>query len=66
MTGYRWTTTNITQKIPLVGEYFQSSNMEDGEVGKPGMHTFQVKAIEPGVTKLQLKKWRSWEGTRDF
>ncbi|PGB02977.1 peptidase inhibitor I42 [Bacillus toyonensis] len=61
-TGYRWTTTQVNQQIPLVGEHFQSSNMGDGAVGKPGIHKFQVKAIEPGVTKLQLKKWRSWEG----
>ncbi|WP_260870140.1 protease inhibitor I42 family protein [Bacillus cereus] len=46
-TGYRWTTTNINYQIPLVGEHFQPNNTGDGTVG------------EPGVTKLQLKKWRS-------
>ncbi|MED3038493.1 protease inhibitor I42 family protein [Bacillus tropicus] len=49
-TGYRWTTTNINHQIPLVGEHFQPNNTGDGTAGKPG------------VTKLQLKKWRSWEG----
>ncbi|MBG9579371.1 hypothetical protein ABE42_09090, partial [Bacillus thuringiensis] len=61
-TGYHWTTTNINHQIPLVGEHFQPNNTGDGTVGKPGVHKFQFKAIEPGVTKLQLKKWRSWEG----
>ncbi|EEM44772.1 protease inhibitor I42 family protein [Bacillus cereus] len=61
-TRYRWTTTNINYQISLVGEFFQPNNIGDGTVGKPGIHKFQVKAIEPGVTKLQLKKWRSWEG----
>ncbi|MDA2638924.1 protease inhibitor I42 family protein [Bacillus cereus] len=36
--------------------------MGEGEVGKPGIHTFQFKAIEPGVIKLKMKQWRSWEG----
>ncbi|OQR53311.1 protease inhibitor I42 family protein [Bacillus sp. CDB3] len=61
-TGYRWTTTNVNPLLPLVGEHFYSSEVEDVAVGKPGIHTFQFKATEPGVIKLQLKQWRSWEG----
>ncbi|PEL99758.1 hypothetical protein CN602_18735 [Bacillus cereus] len=61
-TGYRWTTTQLNHQISLVGEHFQPINKGDGSVGKPGIHKFQFRAIEPGVTKLQLKKLRSWEG----
>ena len=51
-TGYRWTTTNVNHGIPLIGEQFQFSNTGDETVGNPGMHIFQFKAIELGVTKL--------------
>lgn len=62
-TGYHWTAINVNHKISLVGEHFQPSNTGEETVGKTGIHKFQFKAIEPGIIKLQLKKWRSWEGT---
>ncbi|WP_257141377.1 protease inhibitor I42 family protein [Bacillus toyonensis] len=51
-TGYRWTTTNVNHQISLIGEHFQSSNARDGAVGKHGIHTFQFKAIGPGIASF--------------
>lgn len=61
-TGYRWTTVDLSKHITLVSEQFSENPTTDITVGKTGIHSFQFKAVIPGIIKLQFKQWRQWEG----
>ena len=57
-TGYRWSLEDagglvLEASAPLTG---------GGAVGAAGVHEFRLRAIQPGLSQIQLKHWREWQG----
>ncbi len=69
-TGYRWSLASLDPTLlELVSELPQTSPSDTCQalaqpqpVGSPGQVVYVFKALRPGLTKLTLKNWRSWEG----
>ena len=62
VTGFRWElTAPVTPLVTVERNDFEAPN---GPPGRPGNHTWVVRAVEPGKARVELAYRRSWEGDR--
>ena len=58
--GYQWTLTSPAH--PMVTVERDSYQAPTGPPGKPGIHTWVLRAVAPGKAHFELAYRRSWEG----
>jgi inhibitor of cysteine peptidase len=59
-TGFRWAVADFDKQILELVE--SEANYKPNTVGASGEVSFLFRARAPGVTSLDLKNWRHWEG----
>lgn len=69
-TGYEWAVEQYTEGIVSVGESTyqadQSENQTDEQiVGGGGTYSFEVGGLAPGEATVELRYYRSWEGSQN-
>ncbi len=57
-TGYRWN-IETAEGLELVGDNFE--RIRD-TIGAGGVRIFQFRASKAGSHRLNIRKWRDWEG----
>lgn len=64
-TGYRW---HIDQADGLAEQKIAEQQVEsfppdpNPQFGRGGVREFRFRASGPGTARLELKRWREWEG----
>jgi inhibitor of cysteine peptidase len=61
-TGYTWAFTAIDETALEVGR----QSYQGTGVGSGGMKTWRLTARAPARTRVELKRWRHWEGDRSI
>ncbi len=61
-TGYSWAFATVDDALLEVGS--PTYRGESASVGSGGVKTWTLKARAPGKTRVELKRWRPWEGDR--
>lgn len=64
-TGYRWEVDHADESIVGLEEVV-FSRASSVTVGAGGWRTFRFKARATGSARLQLKRWRPWEGSQSI
>lgn len=69
-TGYEWVVEQYTQGIVSIGESTyqadQTENQTDEQiVGGGGIYSFEVAGLAPGEATVELRYYRSWEGSQN-
>jgi inhibitor of cysteine peptidase len=59
-TGYSWAFATVDDMLLEVGS--PTYRGESPGVGGGGVKTWTLKARAPGKTRVELKRWRPWEG----
>jgi len=60
-TGFRWAIDGITGgSVSVAGDDFTPA--EDAGIGGGGWRTLTFSATQPGSSRIDLKRWRDWEG----
>jgi predicted secreted protein len=60
VTGFRWTI--VSSGEPVVDVARDSYEAAAGPPGRPGTHTWQLRAARPGEGHFELAYRRPWEG----
>ena len=61
-TGYSWAIDAIDSKLLEAGA--PAYHGEGASLGSGGAKTWTLKARAPGRTRVELKRWRHWEGDK--
>lgn len=61
-TGYTWAVESVDEAALDLGS--PTDHRERPGVGSGGMKTWTLRARAPGRTRVEMKRWRHWEGDR--
>jgi len=60
--GHAWTFARLDEtRLQLLESTFRA---EGSGVGTGGIERWTLRAVSPGETRIELKRWRPWEGER--
>jgi inhibitor of cysteine peptidase len=61
-TGYRWQVESIDGPVATVADSFHLD--PDIQFGSGGVRELRFQVTGPGLIRIELKHWQSWEGER--